>query len=399
MGRFLFFILYLQILLLGSNDIVWKIKLGERILASPAVYCDGTIYIGVSNSSSNVFGELFAIDMNGHIKWRKKFDHPINRSVALGKDGIIYLVCWDTLYAFTRNGKEKWHYTLSTIGTMDYSTPVVTNTRVYLCDSRNVLHAFDLRGNEVWSKRLFDTKHGTGIYSTPAIGKDGTIYIRGCYSLFAITPDGQERWKYTFGNDYWSYRGYSSPAIGRDGTIYVGVGNGYVYAIDSNGNLKWRYRTGEHGNAEIVLDENENLYFQSGRHIVSLTSTGILRWSHEGVMSGSAPLVGRNYIYSTMGNYSFFIFDKNGNVNSKILAGSSLGSSPTLLPNGIVVYGSGDGYLYGIDVNAKYSYSSWPKFAHDIYNSANEKTFSFLKGLVGKSYRTEGYFIHYGQGA
>jgi outer membrane protein assembly factor BamB len=37
----------------------------------------------------------------------------------------------------------------------------------------------------------------------------------------------------------------SSPAIGQDGTVYLGSRDGYAYAVNQNGTLKWRYQTGD----------------------------------------------------------------------------------------------------------------------------------------------------------
>jgi len=47
-------------------------------------------------------------------------------------------------------------------------------------------------------------------------------------------PDGSLKWK--FGTGDWVR---SSPAIGEDGTIYVGSNDGYLYAINPVGTLKW----------------------------------------------------------------------------------------------------------------------------------------------------------------
>jgi outer membrane protein assembly factor BamB len=44
--------------------------------------------------------------------------------------------------------------------------------------------------------------------------------------LYAINPDGTLKWKYLTGSAM-----ESSPAIASDGTIYVGSGDNYLYAI------------------------------------------------------------------------------------------------------------------------------------------------------------------------
>ena len=50
---------------------------------------------------------------------------------------------------------------------------------------------------------------------------------------------GVLKWKYETGGNV-----YSSPAIGADGTIYVGSDDNYLYAINPDGSLRWRFETG-----------------------------------------------------------------------------------------------------------------------------------------------------------
>jgi outer membrane protein assembly factor BamB len=60
------------------------------------------------------------------------------------------------------------------------------------------------------------------------IGSDGGIYIgSGDGNLFAINPDGNLRWKFAVGQ-----KPCSSPSIGSDGTIYVDSdGDSDLYAV------------------------------------------------------------------------------------------------------------------------------------------------------------------------
>jgi len=93
---------------------------------------------------------------------------------------------------------------------------------------------------------------GSHVWSSPAIGSDGTVYVKPMFDLYAINPDGTLKWRNsTLGI-------FNSPAIGSDGTIYVGSGDyrgyiqkpadvepvkRYLYAINPDGTLKWRYST------------------------------------------------------------------------------------------------------------------------------------------------------------
>ncbi|HEY5001095.1 MAG TPA: PQQ-binding-like beta-propeller repeat protein, partial [Candidatus Cryosericum sp.] len=82
------------------------------------------------------------------------------------------------------------------------------------------------------------------IWSSPAIAGDGTIYVgsNGRY-LYALHPDGTLKWKYR--TSHWIISAsVSSPAISSDGTIYVASWDGYLSAVNSDGTLKWTFKTG-----------------------------------------------------------------------------------------------------------------------------------------------------------
>lgn len=71
---------------------------------------------------------------------------------------------------------------------------------------------------------------------TPSIGVDGTIYVQdSTSSLYAINTDGILKWKYDL--NVTSPVGQTAPAIGADGTIYIGALA--LYAINPDGTLKW----------------------------------------------------------------------------------------------------------------------------------------------------------------
>jgi outer membrane protein assembly factor BamB len=97
-------------------------------------------------------------------------------------------------------------------------------------------------GTSKWSTGI-NAPTGTGIgpafpppfISSPAIAPDGTVYVGSAdHFLYALKSDGTIKWKYETGSDL-----LASPAIGSDGTVYIGSGDRQIYAINPNGTLKW----------------------------------------------------------------------------------------------------------------------------------------------------------------
>jgi PKD repeat protein len=98
----------------------------------------------------------------------------------------------------------------------------------------------DYKGPETNTNYWTYTTGGNINYATPVIGADGAIYI-GSYDgkLYALNSDGTLKWAYTTGGYI-----YGSPVIGADGAIYIGSYDGKLYALNSDGTLKWAYTTG-----------------------------------------------------------------------------------------------------------------------------------------------------------
>jgi outer membrane protein assembly factor BamB len=51
--------------------------------------------------------------------------------------------------------------------------------------------------------------------------------------------------------------------VAADGTIYVGSDDGYAYAINSNGSLRWRLHVGECVRAAPFIAEDGSIYVYS----------------------------------------------------------------------------------------------------------------------------------------
>ena len=52
----------------------------------------------------------------------------------------------------------------------------------------------------------------------------------------------------------------SSPALCADGTVYVGSNDGRLYALNPDGTLKWRFRTGEVGRSSPAVGADGTVY-------------------------------------------------------------------------------------------------------------------------------------------
>ena len=113
------------------------------------------------------------------------------------------------------------------------------------------------------------------MFSSPAIGSDGTIYIGSSDSyLYAVNPDGSMRWKYKTG-----FYVLSSPVITADGTIYVGSHDKKLHAINPDGTPRWTFETQGFIASVPALASDGTIYFGSyDTYFYAVSSTGNLVW-------------------------------------------------------------------------------------------------------------------------
>lgn len=143
-------------------------------------------------------------------------------------------------------------------------------------------------------KWTFET--GGGVESSPVIGSDGTIYV-GSHDgyLYALNPDGTVRWKFKAGNLAYEEDGevsksiLATPALAKDGTIYISGSFNYLFALTPEGKEKWRFfvkwdpafwngpTVGEDGVIYVANARNEGAKDYPGG-VYALTPDGKEKW-------------------------------------------------------------------------------------------------------------------------
>ena len=85
-----------------SPQIKWQFSDNDRIVSTPALGEDGTIYF---NSSKF----LYALSSDGQLKWRYFPGADLNTSPVVGPDGSIYIMditC--VMHALNPDGSKRW---------------------------------------------------------------------------------------------------------------------------------------------------------------------------------------------------------------------------------------------------------------------------------------------------
>ena len=264
----------------------WSCLFG-RMYCTPTVGPDDTVYAAPLFLSSPSLSGLYAFNSDGSVKWR--FTTPstgdrVLSSPTIGSDGTVYFaVCNEGIYALNPNGTQKWfmHDSQYYIGTPALSQD---GTRLYVDEDWGSLKAIDTStGSVVWAR-------GSGMRSTPSVLADGTIVVASGGSVFGYEPDGDLRW--TFAESGAKF--FASPCVASDGTILItsndnyNGGNNKLFALRQDGTLRWSRSDPGLGGASPILDSLDNIYVNGQQHFTSWTIDGDLRWDISGISGGLA---------------------------------------------------------------------------------------------------------------
>jgi outer membrane protein assembly factor BamB len=325
----------------------WRFKTGGSVRSSPAIGPDGTLYAGSFDHY------IYALDPNGEQKWRFQTGDIVLSSPAIGPDGTLYVGSVDDyIYALNPNGEEKWRF--QAWADVNSSPAIGSDGTLYVGSLDGYVYALNPEGTLKWG---FQT--GDKVLSSPAIGSDGTLYVGSIdHYVYALNPDGTLKWLFDTGE-----RIYSSPVIGADGTIYIGsdsnqlalpnppIGptdppifltdiylphsDSFVYALNADGTLKWRFETGGAVWSSLAIGSDGTFYVVANNdNIYALNSDGTLKWRFETPVKWTVE------------------------------------SSPAIGQDGTVYIVLGDDNLYAINGSTSLStVAPWPKFHHDNLNT------------------------------
>ena len=172
--------------------------------------------------------------------------------------------------------------------------------------------------------------------------EDGNLY-----AYNAVT--GEELWRFGTGGKIWS-----TPVV-RDGVAYFGSHDKSVYAVFLNsGEKKWEFATGGVVAARPLLFRDQVIIGSFDQNLYSLNALdGSRRWQVQGSnwFWAGAVTDGRTIFAPSMDG-NIYAVDSRGTVLWKHQVGSSIVSTPVVLPEGLVVAGK-DGTITVLDTTTQ----------------------------------------------
>jgi eukaryotic-like serine/threonine-protein kinase len=357
----------------------WAFKTGGAVDSSPAVY-QGVVYFGSFD------GNYYAVNAKtGSQIWKFRTGGELH----VGAKGLWGMTPKD-LYM-----EDQYDFYLS--------SPVLNlNDRdltVYFGSSDGNLYALDAHtGIKKWS-----FKTNGIIHTSPAL-YNGMLYF-GSWDTYLYAIDaasGVLKWKFKTGDQpvYHQLEGIQSSPIYYNGSVYFGCRDGYFYSLDGNTgkmlwkvslNGSWMLTTASARNGVVYISTSDTYLFMA---LDAKTGFEKFRFKANGYLYSSAALLGNTAFFGDFTGKFFALnlttgklvneFNTQGRVEngSKLLNKDNLDfmylikskdtvayttsvavmdqlyklgpivSSPSI-SNGVIYFGSADGYLYALNLRSK----------------------------------------------
>jgi len=296
----------------------WTVNTSTGVpnVCSALITSDSTIYIAANNDT------LYSISSDGNVIWKTSIGFGFRKMhISIDKTGNIYTFNEDTLRVL-----DKQSNTIFVKEFNDISTPIIFSpdgnmiyfkTGPYTWELDHSLVAADLQGNIIWRKWFFETND-----APVTVDNQGNIYFYATDStggipedfIYSLDSDGNVRWKYE--TDGYLY--YNSVTIDPEGNVvfYCRKENGdknYIVSLKNKGEVNW----------EVPLEPNEDPFFAQVDHGITSDSDGNIYFgsSYEG-----------GYFYA-MNKYGEFLWKLS-------LNGYSYYSSPAIGSDGTLYIGT-----------------------------------------------------------
>jgi outer membrane protein assembly factor BamB len=278
-------------------------------------------------------------------------------SIVLDRDRSLVVLC-ERRVIWEVELEKQVYYCAPAVG--DDGT-IYVSTGLWYWTEWGRLHAVSPEGDVLWS---YDLDHNG--YS-PTVGLDGTIYIQDAQNfVYALNPDGTLRWKFTDFDlpDHPRYDvGQRVPAIGADGTVYAPADG--LYALDPETGVRlWRFnpRLWKSCRQSPVIGADGTIYIFIHQHdLYAVNPDGTEKWhaqlDDEREMSFACPAIdtdGTLYIPAEMYHDSFlYAFTSGGTFKWKYTVegeGRLVRASPTIAADGTIYIAT---KAYGPEVPSK----------------------------------------------
>jgi outer membrane protein assembly factor BamB len=418
-------------------DILFEFQADGRIVSTPAVGADGTVYFGTENAT------LYAVDCFGAKRWEWKYGcvdycpQAFEGSAALAEDGTIYvgddIAVPNYFFALSPDGSLKWTYeTWLVYGQMDASPAITADGTIFagghgdseigpvgqlvaLLPDGRVLDGFPMPTQAI-------TGSPAVIGPSVIVGQTGMNGLSLRNSVFAAIDSAEKIWETPLsqaGDYVYEFISLSSIAVDVEGRIVVAENwetsraSSLVLIDAGSGEVR---RTIDLGSGQITVGapvvgpalfgEDIILAMDGGRLVSANPDSGGVIFTFDiqlgAGMKGSPVLGDDGFIYAAAGNMLYRV-SKTGeivdNIANPLILSDTVTSSLAMGPGGVLYMGTETGRLIaaGTGAGGLDPVAPWPTMRHDEHNTGRADSLD-CDGLHGTPCPDDSYFCEHPAG-
>jgi len=191
---------------------------------------------------------------------------------------------------------------------------------------------------------------GSSNPTSPIISSDGSIYVGAANGdLYKLTTNGVKSKFYDTG----TAGTVKTPVLDSDGNIYL-TDNAYLYAVNSSGQLIWKYIVAN--TSEPVIDSSGNIYIADDTNLFAFTPNGEKIWQSEQLSNTRwirTPVIDSSGVLYTVGRignseYVYAVNQSDGTIKWQTSAGG-YSTAPSLDNQGTLYIGTESDGLYALN--------------------------------------------------
>lgn len=238
------------------------------------------------------------------------------------------------------HGGIKWKCLID--GGFSLNSVVIDSNKTLYTSTHKELIAVDNNGNGKW---IVDTDGF--MCGSPAVGPEGTIYIGNNGNLLAYNPDSSTKWSLDYEHNF-----MGNPTVGPNGTLYATTNDGYLYAINPNGTVKWRYIDKNDWCTDAAIDHIGNVYYGTSfeNSVYCLSPNGSLNWKYRtdyGI--NYCPVISDGGTIYARSTHYLIALNPDKTEKWKIWITDWGGGNPSLAPDGTIILSGGQEYITAIN--------------------------------------------------